>query len=86
MVTLGLISQVPRKAKLYLRSHEDEEEVEDDAVTLSSMAVIDVDFGTLEVRIIETATVFCDLTSFLSEDEDGNGDDVPERLFPFPPP
>ena len=51
------------------------------------MAETDVDFGTTElVRIIETATVFCccDLTSFLSEEEDGNGEDVPDRLFPFP--
>ena len=72
----------------YLNSHELDEDVEDEAVIFSSwMAETDVDFGTAElVRIIETATVFCccDLTSFLSEEEDGNGEDVPDRLFPFP--
>lgn len=71
-----------------LNSHEVVEDVEDEAVIFSSwMAETDVDFGTTElVRIIETATVFCccDLTSFLSEEEDGNGEDVPDRLFPFP--
>ena len=73
---------------VYLNSHEVVEDVEDEAVIFSSwMAETDVDFGTTElVRIIETATVFCccDLTSFLSEEEDGNGEDVPDRLFPFP--
>ena len=72
----------------YLNSHEVVEDVDDEAVIFSSwMAETDVDFGTTElVRIIETATVFCccDLTSFLSEEEDGNGEDVPDRLFPFP--
>jgi len=61
-----------------LNSHEVVEDVEDEAVIFSSwMAETDVDFGTTElVRIIETATVFCccDLTSFLSEEEDGNGE------------
>ena len=62
------------------------EEVEEEA----SMAETEmVDFGTTEVRIIETATpefCDCDLTSFFPSDEDdGKGDEFPERLlFPFP--
>lgn len=54
-------------------------------------AMLSSDFGTTEVRMIETARLpllllllkqCLMLFVFLSEEEDGNGEDVLDRLFP----
>ena len=72
-----------------VRSSHGCEDVDDEAVSFSRMALAEteVDFGTIEVRMMDTATaplVF--LTDFLSDDEDGSGEEVAERLpFPDPP-
>lgn len=70
-------------------SHGCEEDVEDAAVLVSfsrmALAETEVDFGTTEVRMMDTATALVFLTDFLSDEEDGSGEDVAERL-PFPDP
>ena len=63
------------------------EDVEDEAVLVSSrmaLAETEVDFGTTDVRMMDTATLEF-LTDFLSDEEDGSGEEVAERL-PFPDP
>ena len=64
------------------------EDVEDEAALVSSrmaLAETEVDFGTIDVRMIDTATLVF-LTDFLSDEEDGSGEEVAERLpFPDPP-